>query len=56
MGITLFPWGTEWDSIVANRVARGNMPMRGDGGGGEIVIRIVQIIIGEFLSLPPVLS
>ena len=28
----------------------------GWGGGGEIVIRIVQIIIGEFLSLPPVLS
>ena len=27
--------------------------MWGDGGGGEIVIRIVQIIIGEFLSLPP---
>ena len=26
------------------------------GGEGEIVIRIVQIIIGEFLSLPPVLS
>ena len=26
--------------------------MRGDGGGG-IVIRIVEIIIGEFLSLPP---
>ena len=28
----------------------------GGGGEGEIVIRILQIIIGEFLSLPPVLS
>ena len=36
--------------------SKGEYADEGGWGGGEIVIRIVQIIIGEFLSLPPVLS
>ena len=33
--------------------SKGEYANEGGWGGGEIVIRIVQIIIGEFLSLPP---